>query len=120
MARIMIVDDEGDLLDLYTEMLTLFGHDIISAVRNGEEAIRSYKELDQSPDVILLDHRMPIINGLETAMEILNMNPDEKILFISADMTVKEKALDIGAIGFLEKPFLLNKLKETIDMILKE
>ena len=120
MARIMIVDDEAELLTLYSEMIEVFGHEIIAAVKNGEDAIKTYGELDTKPDLIILDHRMPIRNGLETAMEILNMDPDEKIIFISADSSIRRSALEIGAIGFLEKPFVLNTLREAIHGILGE
>lgn len=51
-----------------------------------------------------MDHRMPVKNGIETTKEILNINPNCKIVFISADYTVKDQALEIGAIDFLEKP----------------
>jgi DNA-binding NtrC family response regulator len=119
MARIMVVDDEDELLSLYSEMLTLFGHEIVAAVVNGEEALEAYRSMDKKPDLIILDHRMPVRNGLETAMEILGMDPDEKIIFISADSTIRDKALEIGVLDFLEKPFMLSKLKDTIEAIIK-
>ena len=90
----------------------------VSSANDGEDGMEQIKA--SVPDLIILDHRMPIRNGLETAMEILSMDPDEKIIFISADSSVKEKALEIGVIDFLEKPFMLNKLKEAIDVILKQ
>jgi two-component system chemotaxis response regulator CheY len=120
MARIMIVDDETELLSLYSEMLKVFGHEILAAVSNGEEALKAYRELETKPDLIILDHRMPLRNGLETASEILNMDPDEKIVFISADSTIKKAALDMGAIEFLEKPFVLKTLKETVNRVLNK
>ncbi|HHD15400.1 MAG TPA: response regulator [Euryarchaeota archaeon] len=118
MARVMIVDDETELLALYSEMLTVFGHEIIAAVTNGEEAIKKYEELKTKPDLIILDHRMPIRNGLETAAEILSQDPDEKIIFISADSSIRKAALDIGAIDFLEKPFVLKSLRDSVQRAL--
>ncbi len=120
MAKIMIVDDETELLSLYSEMLEVFGHSIVSAVTNGDEAIKAYLELDEKPDLIILDHRMPLRNGLETATAILNMDPDERIIFISADPSIRRSALEIGAVEFLEKPFILNTLKETVRKVLKD
>ena len=119
MANIMIVDDETELLTLYSEMLMVFGHTIVSAVPNGDEAIKDYMELEEKPDLIILDHRMPLRNGLETATAILNMDPDEKIIFISADPSIKRAALEIGAVEFLEKPFVLNDFKEIVQKVLK-
>lgn len=119
MARIMVVDDEVELLSLYEEMMEVFGHEIISLTQNGDEALKAYTDLKDKPDLIILDHRMPLRNGLETATEILNMDPDEKILFVSADPTIKTAALDIGAIGFVEKPFILKTFRETVQNALR-
>jgi two-component system chemotaxis response regulator CheY len=80
------------------------GHEIVAKAYNGEEAIEIFKNLQDNPDIILMDHRMPLKNGLETTKAILNINPNSKIIFISADYTVRIEALKIGAIDFLEKP----------------
>jgi two-component system chemotaxis response regulator CheY len=120
MGRIMIVDDEVELLSMFKEMLELFGHDVVATEPNGLEAVRVYNELEEKPDLIILDHRMPVRNGLETAQEILSMNPDEKIIFISADQSVRKSAMDIGVLKFLEKPVSLQILKDTIQEVLKE
>lgn len=120
MARIMIVDDESDLLLLYSEMISLFGHEIIAAVTNGEEALKKYDELSKKPDLIILDHRMPVRNGIETAKEILTRDSDARIIFVSADSTVKEEALDLGILEFIEKPFVLSTFKKKIRNALKE
>ena len=118
MGKIMIADDEVELLSLYTEMFKIFGHDVISTVANGDEAIDTYEKMEERPDLIIIDHRMPIRNGLETAAEILKINPDEKIIFVSADLSVKSKALEMGAMRFIEKPDELQTQRRTIDEIL--
>ncbi|MCK5774154.1 MAG: response regulator [Thermoplasmata archaeon] len=119
MARIMIVDDEEDLLSLYGEMITLLGHDIVSKSTNGNDAIEIFHDLDDRPDIIILDHRMPFRNGLDTAKELLNIDPQEKIIFISADSSVRKTAMDIGVMIFLDKPFTLQLFKDTIENIIK-
>lgn len=118
MGKIMIVDDEVELLNLYKEMFEIFGHKVISTVSNGDEAIDQYEKLEEKPDLIILDHRMPVRNGLETAAEIMKMNPDEKIIFVSADQSVRKKALELGAIRFLEKPVDITTLKKMLDEVL--
>lgn len=119
MAKIMIVDDEEDLLSLYSEMVTLLGHDLISTSTDGDDALRKFHDLDDHPDIIILDHRMPFRNGLDTAKEILNIDPEEKIIFISADSSVRRAAMDIGVMVFLDKPFPLQLFKDTIDKVMK-
>lgn len=118
MARIMVVEDEEELLSLYSEMMEIFGYEIVAAATNGEEALKAYESMTEKPDLIILDHRMPVRNGLETAVEILKKDPDQKIVFVSADSTVKKAAMDLGVIDFLEKPFVLQKLRECIENIL--
>ena len=62
-----------------------------------------------------MDHRMPLKNGIETTKEILKMNPETKIIFISADYNIKNKAFKIGAIDFIEKPIDLSTLSTIIN-----
>lgn len=118
MAKIMIVDDEEDLLSLYGEMVTLLGHELISTSTDGEDALKKFNDLEDHPDIIILDHRMPFRNGLETAKDILKVDPEEKIIFISADSSVRRAAIDIGVMVFLDKPFPLQLFKDTIDTVM--
>ena len=58
---------------------------------------------------------MPLKDGLETTKEILSINPHCKIIFISADYSIRDKALEMGAIDFLEKPINFNSLYRLIE-----
>ncbi|MFX1462202.1 MAG: hypothetical protein ACFFBF_04045, partial [Promethearchaeota archaeon] len=62
----------------------------------------------------------PIKNGLAAMIEILKLNKNEKIIFASADITVKKEALSIGACAFLDKPFKMHELLTVIQHIVKE
>jgi two-component system chemotaxis response regulator CheY len=84
-------------------------------VYNGEEALANFKNSSNEPDIILMDHRMPGKNGLETTKEILSINPQCKIIFVSADYTVRDRALEIGAVDFLEKPIDFTTLFRIIE-----
>lgn len=99
-------------------MLKTFGYTVIGKAKNGKEAIEIYVSSSLKPDVILMDHRMPIKNGIETASEILKLNSQAKIIFTSADNSVKKQALSIGAISFLEKPFSIEQLNNEIEKVL--
>lgn len=100
---------------MFELFLEVQGHEIIAKALDGEEALKIYKSLKNFPDIILMDHRMPRKDGLVTSKEILRINPNCKIIFISADHTVKDEALKIGAIYFLEKPIKLSRLKDIIE-----
>ncbi|MFQ5981481.1 MAG: response regulator [Candidatus Heimdallarchaeota archaeon] len=117
MARILIVDDEKDLALLLEEILTLAGHQVIGKAYDGVEAVRIYQELQKNSIVVLMDYRMPLKNGIEASKEILAEDPDCKIIFISADVSIKEEALDLGIAAFFEKPALVDDLAAFIQTI---
>ncbi|MHA1400738.1 MAG: response regulator [Candidatus Heimdallarchaeaceae archaeon] len=117
MARIFIVDDEESIQFLYKEGLSLRGHEIVGFAYNGDEAIDFLRKQQEKPDIIILDHRMPIKNGVDTLKEIIeeHLAPESKIIFISADPNIKMRVLNLGVAMFIQKPFslvqLLNKLE---------
>jgi two-component system chemotaxis response regulator CheY len=120
MVRIFVVDDDQSLQRLYSLILKEAGFEIIETAINGKDAIEKYNKLEVKPDIILMDHRMPIKNGLDTMTEILKLNKNEKIIFASADISVKDKAKSIGACAFLDKPFKMKELLIIIQQIVDD
>jgi two-component system chemotaxis response regulator CheY len=118
MVSIFIVEDDPSLRLMYKKMLKISGFDIINSATNGEEAVAMYKSFSVKPDIILMDHRMPIKNGIEATKEILQIDKSSKIIFTSADQSIKESALALGAIDFKEKPFTMNDLIESLRRVL--
>ncbi|HEY0087522.1 MAG TPA: response regulator [Candidatus Lokiarchaeia archaeon] len=108
------MEDDPSLRLMYEMMLNVSGFQVISTATNGEEAVTLYKSFSIKPDVILMDHRMPIKNGIEATKEILQIDNHSKIIFISADHTIKDVALAVGAISFKEKPFTMSSLIDNI------
>jgi two-component system chemotaxis response regulator CheY len=120
MATIFLIDDDSSIITLFDKFLTVLGHEIVAKAYNGEDAVKLFNQLKNPPDLILMDHRMPKKDGLTAAREILTTNDKSKIVFFSADYSVREKALALGAKYFLEKPFKLDKLSEIIEKIITE
>ena len=114
MVKIFIVDDDQSLQRLYGLILREAGFEIIDTAINGKVAVEKYKNFKEKPDIILMDHRMPIKNGLDATIEILEIDNSTKIVFASADISIKEKALLFGASAFLDKPFKMQGLITTI------
>jgi len=81
---------------------------------NGEEAISMFKSFSDKPNIILMDNQMPIKSGIETSKEILLIDKNIKIIFLGADINIKEVTLSIGAFSFWEKPFLIASLIDDI------
>ena len=121
MVKVYIIDDEETIQFLYKEGLALEGHEIIGTAYNGHQALEEMANLPAYPDVIIIDHRMPIKNGLDTLKEMYFQEVPEKtkILFITADPTVKEEAGKLGVTSFIQKPFSIIKLGKMITEMVK-
>ncbi len=102
---------------LYTLILESKGFQIIHA-KNGKEAVDVYKSQLHNLDIILIDHRMPIKNGIEASKEILEIDKKTKIIFLSADSTIKSDAISLGVKRFVKKPFLAKYLIQEIISLL--
>ncbi|MBN1801906.1 MAG: response regulator [Candidatus Lokiarchaeota archaeon] len=118
-TSIFIVEDDTYLRILYEKALNLKGYTVLASAKNGKEAIDMFKSFSPKPDIIIMDHRMPLKNGLDTTKEMLEMDQDLKIIFISADTSVKNQALSIGAMIFTNKPCTIQDLYKDIECVLK-
>ncbi len=119
-TKIFIVEDDKTLRKVYERALNINGYQVIGTAKNGEEAVSMYKDFIDKPDIILMDHRMPIRDGLSAAAEILELdnNGHTKIILASADLSVRKKALSIGVQSFKDKPFTLKRLFNNIEKAL--
>jgi len=115
---IFIVDDEPLIHRLFEHVFTVEGYEIIGHAYDGVEALRIYRSLILSyrkPDVIIMDHLMPKKDGIETAAEIFDIDPSAKILFVSVDEGARERALALGAIDFIRKPFEVSEVLNVLE-----
>ena len=108
-ARVVVVDDQDFIRELYKDFLESKGITVFAA-RDGDEAVRVFKSMTNRPDAIIMDHRMPGKDGIETTKEILRIDPRVPIIFSSADESVREEALAAGAVSFWAKPFPVSLL----------
>lgn len=114
--RILVVDDDRDFTESIGELIELEGHQSILAY-NGVEALKIFKQ--NNIDIILLDFRMPGLNGIETLSEIrkLNLSVPVVIMTAYASTEITKDAIKHGAIEVMNKPFDINKLMELISSI---
>jgi len=117
MTSVMIVDDELFIVELYRDILQLRGYKVVGTAFDGEEAVRKYSSSSEKPDVIIMDHRMPVMNGVEATKEIMRENPRQKVIFVSADILVEREAREAGAAEFLPKPFRMDDLIEKMRLV---
>jgi two-component system chemotaxis response regulator CheY len=117
MVKILIVEDDLSLQRLYEMMLTTFGFEVIGKASNGKDAVDMFLSMPFKPDIILMDHRMPLKNGIDASIEILKIKRHTKIIFTSADKSIASKALSVGATSFIEKPFAITTLHQEIERV---
>jgi two-component system chemotaxis response regulator CheY len=114
MPSVLIVDDEPFIHQLYKDILEFNGFDVVGEAYDGEEAIEVYGKMETKPDLIIMDHRMPVKDGVDTTIQIKKMDDDVTIIFASADSSVRSRAIEAGAKEFLCKPFQIKELVESL------
>ncbi len=116
MSKILIVDDEEDIIFLLKDSLESRGHVVLSA-SNGDEALEKAKKM---PELIILDIMMPGMDGYEVCRNIRD-RVQCPIIFLSAKQseTDKVKALALGGDDYIVKPFSIKELMARIDSHLR-
>ena len=117
-SLVMIADDDRNAVETLKSALTDYGYKILIA-HDGQEAVRLAKQLDC--EVLFVDVKLPLINGLEVFLEIKQFNPQAKVVMITAYKMETEQMVQIalkeGAYGCLEKPFGINEVVTVIEKI---
>ncbi len=119
MARILIAEDDEGLRTGLEEMLKEEGYEVVS-VENGEDALEKIKNEDF--DVLLTDLVMPKMSGMELLAEVKRVKPEVKVIIITAFATIDSavEAIKKGASDYIEKPFKINEVQNTIRRVLEE
>jgi two-component system LytT family response regulator len=113
--KILIVDDEALALSRLKRMLNTLGYEDITEADNPTDALELVKK--ERFDLALLDINMPGSNGLELGYELRYHQDDIAIIFQTAYDEHALKAFDIGAVGYLVKPFSIEQLEATIERV---
>jgi len=103
--RIFVVEDDRQVVELYREILRIYGYELAGFAPNGKEAVQVFKAMNPRPDIIIMDQRLPLMSGIEATKEMMRIDPAAKVLFVSADINSRESALSSGATDFIRKPF---------------
>ena len=114
--RAIIVDDENDIVSVFSEYLSLKGIDVVANAHNGQEAYDLYKKLN--PDVILLDVKMPDFDGFYAIEKIYEFDPDAKIIVITASITPSTE-LELRKANVSEVLFKPHEMDDVLTVIEK-
>jgi DNA-binding NtrC family response regulator len=106
-ARVLIVDDESDVLDTWTRIIERDGH-VCTSTTDGERALALLES--ERPDVVLTDLRMPGIDGMAVLARAIELDPDAMVIVLTGHGTVEAavEAMRAGAFDFLLKPLPSN------------
>ncbi len=120
MAKILIVDDSKTSRKFLKNVLLDAGHEVIGEAVNGRDGVEKYKEL--RPDVVTMDITMPILDGIDAVSEIMQEDPDAKIIMVTAagQKSNMVEALKRGAADFIQKPFESNVIIDVVNKVLDE
>jgi CheY-like chemotaxis protein len=120
MARILFVDDDPMTLDMLSKIISLSGHQALTAVTAGKGLEIAATE---QPDIILVDMNMPDMDGL-AFLRALHQQPETAkipalMLSASAELDVEEQVKEAGGQGYLAKPLNITKFLEIIEQNVK-
>lgn len=119
MARILIADDEVQILSVMTDVLEAAGYEVVG-VGDGEAAIQMLKS--QPFDLALVDVMMPKVDGYHVAMQVHSLpHPPHVVIVTSRNFEADRRALQAaGAAAFLPKPFSNRELLEVVSTLLDQ
>jgi DNA-binding response OmpR family regulator len=117
--EIIVIEDDGDLGLLFTETMKMSGVSVLAIGSNGQDAIELFKK--HKPQVVVLDLMMPEFDGFYAIDGIQKIDPNAKILVLTADLTEKTRTnlAQLKTIHTIFKPYeindVVNEIKKLID-----
>lgn len=114
---ILVIDDTAFMRTTLRRMLEENGFFVAGEAENGEQAVEKYKEL--KPDLVTMDITMPVKNGIDATKEIMEYDPEARIVVVSAmgQKSVVIDALNAGAKDFIVKPFRPDRVIEALQKV---
>ncbi len=113
MRKILLIDDEKEILDSLSPLLEDEGFQVIKA-EDGKKGVLAYER--ENPDLVILDLWMPEMDGIEVLKRIRRINGNAKVIVISGhgNISTAVEAVKKGAVDFIEKPLSIEKVLEVI------
>lgn len=117
--RVLVVDDQKGVRRLLEELFKKEGYEVNVAV-DGRDSIEKVKA--NTPDNVLMDMKMPNMNGLEASEEIIKYDRNIPIIMMTAygEMEIVQKALEVGVKKYITKPFDIIDLRNLVREVLEQ
>ncbi|MFZ5830101.1 MAG: ANTAR domain-containing response regulator [Planctomycetota bacterium] len=111
--RIAVADDEADMRDYFARVLPVLGHEVVAVARNGRELVE--QSLIARPDLLVVDVRMPVMDGLEAVREICAAIPTPAIVVSAySDAELVRRAMEECVMAYLIKPIKQTDIEPAI------
>lgn len=117
--KVLTIEDEAQMSNLLRSILISLGIDSIHNVSNAQDAVSMYKKL--RPALVFLDIHLGTHSGIDVLGELKALDTDAYVVMVSGVNTFEnvKNTLDMGAKGFIAKPFKINKILEAVENRLK-
>jgi DNA-binding NarL/FixJ family response regulator len=117
MVKVIVVDDDVDTVEVFCEYLEIKDIEVVGRGHSGKKAVELYENL--RPDIVLLDVMMPDYDGFYGLENIKKINPDAKVIMVTADLTydTEKKLKEFNASSVIYKPYEIDSVIETIHKV---
>jgi DNA-binding response OmpR family regulator len=121
MAKILIAEDNDDLRGLVARALSDDGHEVIETA-DGAAALKALCRCDESPDLLLTDVKMPVMDGIALALAAGRSHPEMAIMLMTGYADQRERAHGLDALvhDVINKPFSMEQIKGAVREALLE
>ena len=118
MSKILVIDDEQSIRDLLDRLLRRKGYDVVLAV-SGQKGLECFRR--ERPDVIVLDLKMPEMDGLTVLRQIRSLNRSQPVIVLTGSRTaeMEQQVRALGVTEYIAKGFSLHLLGDALKRLLK-
>lgn len=115
----IVIDDDVDTVELFSEYLEIKGISVIGKGYDGKETVELYQKLE--PDIVFLDIMMPRYDGFYAVMEMRKIDPDVKVIMVTADLTSETAhRLEELKIPVVYKPYEFEDIMAAISKVMQQ
>ena len=116
MKKVLVVDDSSLMVSVISNFIKKTGKEVeIISAKDGQEAIEKFSQ--QKPDLVFMDIKMPVLDGMSALEKIRSMDPGSKVVMCTSlkEEDQEKKAIELGAAGYIMKPFSSADISDAIN-----
>ena len=110
--KVLIAEDTDSVQFALRMLVEHLGHEVVACANDGKEALVKYGQTH--PELVLMDVRMPEMDGLTCTAQLAAQDPHAKVVIVTGGRTTEREARQAGARGFVEKPFEMAQLDQLL------